>query len=87
MEKRAAQIAAGEATELIWLLEHPPLYTAGTGARQEDLLAPDRFPVFKAGRGGQYHLSWAGPARSLCDARHQGAFRRCAGFRRLWSAG
>ncbi len=63
MEKRAAQIAAGEATELIWLLEHPPLYTAGTSARQEDLLAPDRFPVFKAGRGGQY--TYHGPGQRV----------------------
>jgi len=53
MEARAAAIAAGEADELIWLLEHPPLYTAGTSARPEHLLEP-RFPVFSAGRGGQF---------------------------------
>ena len=54
MEARAAQIAAGEAGELVWLLEHPPLYTAGVSAKDGDLLAPDRFPVFRTGRGGQY---------------------------------
>jgi lipoyl(octanoyl) transferase len=56
MEARADAIAAGRAAELVWLLEHPALYTAGTSARPEDLLAP-RFPVFRSGRGGQatYH--------------------------------
>ena len=53
MRTRAAAIAAGEAEEAIWLLEHPPLYTAGTSAVAEDLLS-DRFPVYDAGRGGQY---------------------------------
>jgi lipoyl(octanoyl) transferase len=54
MEARVAAIRAGQAAELCWLLEHPPLYTAGTSARAADLLAPDRLPVFKTGRGGQY---------------------------------
>jgi lipoyl(octanoyl) transferase len=56
MEARADAIAAGEASELVWLLEHPPLYTAGTSARAADVLDP-RFPVFPSGRGGQstYH--------------------------------
>jgi len=54
MEARAAAIREGGARELIWLLEHPPLYTAGTSATVDELLAPDRFPVFRAGRGGRY---------------------------------
>ena len=54
MEERVAAIRAGTAPELVWLLEHPPLYTAGTSARAPDLLAPRRFPVFEAGRGGRY---------------------------------
>ena len=49
MEKRAADIAAGHAPELVWLLEHPPLYTSGTSARPEDLIDA-RFPVFATGR-------------------------------------
>ena len=49
-----AEIAAGRAPELVWLLEHPPLYTGGTSADPKDLIAPDRFPVFQTGRGGQY---------------------------------
>src|ERR1700753_1065013 len=52
MEARAAQIAAGEAGELVWLLEHPPLYTAGVSAKPADLLAPGRVPRFESGRGG-----------------------------------
>ncbi|HAW48128.1 MAG TPA: lipoate-protein ligase B, partial [Roseovarius sp.] len=54
MEARADAIARGAADEAIWLLEHPPLYTAGTSARPADLVDPDRFPVFEARRGGQY---------------------------------
>jgi lipoyl(octanoyl) transferase len=54
MEARAEAIAAGTATEAIWLLEHPPLYTAGTSAKPADLKDPDRFPVFETRRGGQY---------------------------------
>ena len=63
MEARAAQIAAGEAPEQIWLLEHPPLYTAGTSANESDLVAPDRFPVYPAGRGGQY--TYHGPGQRV----------------------
>jgi len=54
MQARAAAIAAGSAKELIWLLEHPPLYTAGTSAKAADLVDPSRFDVFESGRGGQY---------------------------------
>ena len=57
MESRANDIAAGRAGEAIWLLEHPPLYTAGTSARAADLIEPDRFPVYATRRGGQYTLS------------------------------
>lgn len=63
MEARAAAIAAGDAPEAIWLLEHPPLYTAGTSARAEDLTDPGRFPVFAAGRGGQY--TYHGPGQRV----------------------
>jgi lipoyl(octanoyl) transferase len=63
MEARAAAIAAGEAPEQVWLLEHPALYTAGTSARPEDLLEPDRLPVFKSGRGGQY--TYHGPGQRV----------------------
>lgn len=63
MEARAAAIAAGEAEECIWLLEHPPLYTAGTSARREDLRDPDRFPVHDTRRGGQY--TYHGPGQRV----------------------
>ncbi len=63
MEARAAAIAAGEAAELVWLVEHPPLYTAGTSARDEDLIAPDRFPVFRTGRGGEF--TYHGPGQRV----------------------
>lgn len=63
MEQRAAQIAAGEAAELIWLVEHPPLYTAGTSAQPQDLLTPDRFPVYQTGRGGQF--TYHGPGQRI----------------------
>ena len=54
MEMRAGLIADGLARERVWLVEHPPLYTAGTSARDEDLIAPERFPVHRSGRGGQF---------------------------------
>jgi lipoyl(octanoyl) transferase len=62
MEARAADIAAGRAPELVWLLEHPPLYTSGTSARDADLLDP-RFPVFATGRGGQF--TYHGPGQRV----------------------
>jgi lipoyl(octanoyl) transferase len=74
MEARVAAIAAGDAGELIWLLEHPPLYTAGVSAREHDLLAPDRFPVFRTGRGGQftYHGPGQRVAYVMLDLRERG---------------
>lgn len=63
MEARAAAIREGSAGEAVWLVEHPPLYTAGTSARAEDLVQPDRFPVFAAGRGGQY--TYHGPGQRV----------------------
>ena len=63
MERRVASIAAGQAPELVWLLEHPPLYTAGTSARPEHLLDPERFPVFQTGRGGQF--TYHGPGQRV----------------------
>ena len=63
MKARAAAIAAGDAGELVWLLEHPPLYTAGVSAKPEDLLDADRLPVFPTGRGGQY--TYHGPGQRV----------------------
>jgi len=63
MEARADAIVRGEAGEAIWLLEHPPLYTAGTSARADDLVDPDRFPVYEARRGGQY--TYHGPGQRV----------------------
>ncbi|MDI6026977.1 lipoyl(octanoyl) transferase LipB [Corticibacterium sp. UT-5YL-CI-8] len=63
MEARADAIRAGIAGELVWLVEHPPLYTAGTSARIEDLVQPDRLPVFDAGRGGEY--TYHGPGQRV----------------------
>src|SRR5205085_9581528 len=63
MEPRVAAIRAGIMPELVWLLEHPPLYTAGTSARTEDLLEPDRLPVYRSGRGGQY--TYHGPGQRI----------------------
>ena len=63
MENEAAAIARGEADELVWLVEHPPLYTAGTSARDSDLIEPDRFPVYRSVRGGQY--TYHGPGQRV----------------------
>ncbi len=63
MERRAAGIREGSARELVWLLEHPPLYTAGTSADVADLKSPGRFPVFATGRGGQY--TYHGPGQRV----------------------
>ncbi len=75
MEARAKAITEGEAVELVWLLEHPPLYTAGTSAKPADLVTPDRFPVYEAGRGGQY--TYHGPGQRVAyvmlDVRRRGA--------------
>jgi len=75
MQARVAAIHAGAAGELIWLLEHPPLYTAGTSARDEDLFNPFGFPTFRAGRGGQW--TYHGPGQRvgyvMLDLRRRGA--------------
>lgn len=63
MEARVAAISAGTAPEAVWLLEHPPLYTAGTSTNPNDLVQPDRFPVHMAGRGGQY--TYHGPGQRV----------------------
>jgi lipoyl(octanoyl) transferase len=63
MEARAAAVRAGTAPECVWLLEHPPLYTAGTSARAEDLLDAGDFPVYASGRGGQY--TYHGPGQRV----------------------
>jgi lipoyl(octanoyl) transferase len=66
METRVAAILEGRAPELVWLLEHPPLYTAGTSAKPADLLDPDRFPVFPSRRGGEY--TYHGPGQRVAYA-------------------
>jgi lipoyl(octanoyl) transferase len=63
MEARVAAIRAGLAPELVWLLQHPPLYTAGTSAREEDLLDPQLLPVHRTGRGGRY--TYHGPGQRI----------------------
>ncbi len=63
MERRAEAIRAGTEPEQVWLVEHPPLYTAGTSAKPSDLVDPDRFPVFEAGRGGEY--TYHGPGQRV----------------------
>lgn len=74
MEDRVADVISGDAKELVWLLEHPPLYTAGTSANPADLIDPDRFPVFNTGRGGQY--TYHGPGQLvgyfMLDLRRRG---------------
>lgn len=63
MDARAALIADGKARERVWLIEHPPLYTAGTSAREADLIEPERFPVHQSGRGGQF--TYHGPGQRV----------------------
>jgi len=63
MEVRVAAIRAGTAAQMVWLLEHPPLYTAGTSAQPGELLDPDRFPVYRSGRGGRY--TYHGPGQRV----------------------
>ena len=79
METRVADIAARRADECLWLLEHPPLYTAGTSARPQDLTDPDRFPVHQARRGGQY--TYHGPGQrvvyTMLDVMARGGDVRC----------
>jgi lipoyl(octanoyl) transferase len=63
MQERVGAIRAGTAGELVWLVEHPPLYTAGTSARAEDLMDPDGLPAYRAGRGGQW--TYHGPGQRI----------------------
>ncbi len=74
MEQRVSEIAQNQAGELVWLLEHPPLYTAGTSAKPEDLLDPDFLPVHRSGRGGQftYHGPGQRVAYVMLDLRRHG---------------
>jgi len=78
MEARAGEVAAGEARELVWLLQHPPVYTAGTSADPAELIDP-RFPVVSAGRGGRY--TYHGPGQRVCylmlDLNQRGRDVRC----------
>ena len=75
MEARVEAIRHQGARELVWLLEHPPLYTAGTSAQAGDLLQPDRFPVYATGRGGQYTYHGPGQrvAYAMLDLKNRGA--------------
>lgn len=66
MQDRVQQIIEGQQCEQLWLLEHPPLYTAGTSAKTQDLLTPKRFPVYETGRGGQY--TYHGPGQRVVYA-------------------
>jgi lipoyl(octanoyl) transferase len=79
MEARVAQISAGTAAECIWLVEHPPLYTAGTSANIKDLTDPDRFAVYDTKRGGQY--TYHGPGQRVAyvmlDVAKRGRDVRC----------
>src|ERR1700758_4894598 len=79
MEGRVAAIRAGTAPELVWLLEHPPLYTAGTSAHAEDLLEPQYLPVHRTGRGGRY--TYHGPGQRIAyvmlDLDRRGRDIRC----------
>lgn len=79
MEQRAAAVRAGEACELVWLLEHPPLFTAGTSADPAELSNPLGFPVFEAGRGGRY--TYHGPGQRvvylILDLDQRGRDIRC----------
>ncbi|HAJ46063.1 MAG TPA: lipoate-protein ligase B [Alphaproteobacteria bacterium] len=86
MEARVAQIADGKATECVWLLEHPPIFTAGTSAKAQDLLTP-RFPVYDTGRGGQY--TYHGPGQRVAYVmldlrRTAGDVRRFVGLLEQW---
>jgi len=79
MEARAEEIRAGTAPEMVWLVEHPPLYTAGTSAKPEDLLQHGRFPLYRSGRGGQ--LTYHGPGQRIAyvmlDLSRRGGDVRC----------
>lgn len=79
MKSRARAIAEGQAEELVWLVEHPPLYTAGTSAKAQDLLDAAKLPVYEAGRGGQY--TYHGPGQrvvyTMLDLRQRGRDIRC----------
>ena len=79
MERRVAAIREGTAPELVWLLEHPPLYTAGTSARDEELLEPNRLPVHRTGRGGRYTFHGPGQriAYVMLDLTRRGRDVRC----------
>lgn len=87
MEARVGEIARGNAGEMIWLLEHPAIYTAGTSARDEDLLSPQRFPVYRSGRGGQ--LTYHGPGQRVVYVmldvkRRTGDVRKFVGLLEHW---
>lgn len=75
MEKRVADIRDGKASQMVWLLEHPPLYTAGTSATPDEILDPDRFPIYQTGRGGKhtYHGPGQRVAYVMLDLKNHGS--------------
>jgi lipoyl(octanoyl) transferase len=90
MQTRASDIAAGRADELVWLLEHPPIYTAGTSANHDELLSPSHLPVFPTGRGGR--LTYHGPGQRIAyvmlDLKRRGAdVRAFVGQLETWLIG
>ncbi len=90
MEARVEAIAEGRARELVWLVEHPPLYTAGTSADDSDLVSPGRFPVFRTGRGGQhtYHGPGQRVAYVMLDLKRRGPdVRRFVAALEAWLIG
>ncbi len=87
MEARAEAIRAGTAGEAVWLLEHPPLYTAGTSAKPEDLTDPDRFPVHVTKRGGQYTYHGPGQRVAYVMPTSPPAGATCANSSRRWRPG
>jgi lipoyl(octanoyl) transferase len=87
MEAHVAAMNAGHAGEEIWLLEHPPLYTAGTSAKPADLVQPDRFPVYPVGRGGQYTYHGPGQRVIYCMLDVKARAATCAVSCASWSVG
>src|SRR3546814_20460898 len=83
MEARVAAIRDGRLPELVWLVEHPPLYTAGTSAEPGDLLQPDRFPVYRSGRGGEF--TYHGPGQRVSSEERRVGKECVSTCRSRWS--
>ncbi len=87
MDARVAAIAHGAAAECVWLLQHPPLYTAGTSADPAELLSPDRFPVFRTGRGGRFTYHGPGQRIAYVMLDLTGAAATCGPSSARWRTG